>query len=89
MSTEKVILGVLAGAAAGAVLGILFAPDKGADTRKKIYRKGEEEVDALKEKLNEFAEVVGQKFEKVKEDVTEFVEAAKQKVEAEVKQAKA
>jgi gas vesicle protein len=89
MSTEKVVLGVLAGAAAGALLGILFAPEKGSDTRKKISRKAEDEVDALKDKMNDFIDVVGQKFEKVKEDVTDFVETAKHKVETEAKQAKA
>lgn len=35
MDTGKVLLGILAGLATGAVLGILFAPDKGSDTRKK------------------------------------------------------
>ena len=36
MSTGKVMLGILAGLAAGEALGILFAPDKGSETRKKI-----------------------------------------------------
>jgi gas vesicle protein len=52
MSNGKIILGVLAGAAVGALLGILFAPDKGKETRKKIIHKGEEYVDNLKEKVN-------------------------------------
>ena len=40
MGNGKILLGVLAGAAAGATLGILFAPKKGSVTRKKIIKKG-------------------------------------------------
>jgi gas vesicle protein len=52
MSRGKIILGALAGVAAGALIGILFAPDKGTETRKKIVHKGEEYVDELKKKIN-------------------------------------
>lgn len=34
----KIILGVLGAAAAGAVIGLLLAPDKGSDLRKKISK---------------------------------------------------
>jgi gas vesicle protein len=63
MSSGKVLLGVLAGVAAGALLGILFAPEKGAVTRSKMVSKGEEYVDDLKEKFNEFVDQVADKFE--------------------------
>lgn len=69
MSSGKVILGILAGAAAGAMLGILFAPEKGSTTRKKILSKGEEYADELKEKFNEFVDKVTEKFESAKVEV--------------------
>jgi gas vesicle protein len=53
MKTEKAILAVLAGVAAGVALGVLFAPDKGKDTRKKIIRKGEDFADALNDSIEE------------------------------------
>ncbi len=35
-STTKIVLGMLAAAAAGAAIGVLLAPEKGSDLRKKI-----------------------------------------------------
>ena len=53
MTKGKALLGVLAGIAAGAALGVLFAPDKGANTRKNIARKGEDLADAINDKIEE------------------------------------
>lgn len=52
MNTGKVALGVLAGAAAGAVLGVLFAPHKGTVTRKKISRQSGAFAGGVKENIN-------------------------------------
>ena len=62
-STGKVVLGVLAGAAAGATLGMLFAPDKGLETRKKISKKTKEFKDDMKGKFSDFLENVKERVE--------------------------
>jgi len=72
MSVGKVLVGVLAGAATGVALGILFAPVKGSDLRRKIYKKGAKGTDAVKESFNEFLDNVSDKFDKLKEDVSVF-----------------
>jgi gas vesicle protein len=77
MSLGKVLLGVLAGVAAGALLGVLFAPEKGTVTRKKITRKGDDYADALKEKFNEYMETISEKLEDVKDE--NYVEDIKDK----------
>jgi len=54
MNSGKVLLGIVAAAAAGAALGILFAPDNGLNTRKKISKKGEDYLDNIKNKFDDF-----------------------------------
>ena len=91
MSSGKVLLGVLAGLAAGALLGILFAPEKGSVTRKKMSKKAEDYADGLKEKFNEFLDNISEKFEEVKEevsDLTEQSEVKSEKTKKDVKTAK-
>ena len=53
MTTGKAILGIVAGMATGVALGILFAPDKGENTRKRIVRGGEDLASALNDKIDE------------------------------------
>lgn len=71
MNTEKVIISVLAGIATGALLGILFAPDKGSETRKKIAKKSSDTVNDLKDKFGNLIDDIADKFEHEKEEIAE------------------
>jgi gas vesicle protein len=69
MVQGKIILGVVAGLAAGSLIGILFAPDKGAATRKKIVDKSGEYVGGIREKIGELLKD-GKNHDKVRETVS-------------------
>jgi gas vesicle protein len=66
-NTGKIIGALLIGAAIGGVLGILFAPDKGSETRKKIAGNTDDLTSALKDKLNVFLAEMKKEFEAAKE----------------------
>lgn len=69
-NTGKIVTAVAAGAAVGAVLGILFAPGKGSETRKKISDAGKK-----------LAEGVEKNFKKGKEKLIHLEEKVKEKVD--------
>lgn len=81
MSNGKVLLGVLAGIAAGATMGILFAPDKGSVTRKKISDKGEDYAEEIGDKFNEFMEVITKQLASVKSEALKISENGRVKAE--------
>jgi gas vesicle protein len=88
MSSGKVLLGLLAGVAVGALLGVLFAPDKGWNTRKRISKKGEALADDLREKFDEFLDSISVKVDKVKEEVADISQKTKARATAAKKEAK-
>jgi hypothetical protein len=71
-NTSKILLGFIAGAAIGGALGILLAPDKGSETRRKIVEKGSELGDTISESVTGFGE-------KVKESVAGLGDKVKDK----------
>lgn len=79
MSSEKVLLGILAGIAIGATLGILFAPDKGSETRKKFSKKRMDYADALKDKFDGVVGNLGKKYESTRQEAKDLVSKGKTK----------
>lgn len=69
-NSGKIALGLLAGLAAGAVLGVLFAPQKGKETRVKLSKKAKDLGDAIKTTVNESGEMVAD----IRKDVRKHVE---------------
>jgi gas vesicle protein len=77
MSNGKFLAGILLGAAAGAVLGVLFAPDKGTDTRKKIAKKTSKLGEDLKAKFDEMTDSIKEKFDSIREDANDMMDKNK------------
>ncbi len=79
--SSKIAVGFLAGAAVGALAGILFAPDKGSNTRKKISSKSCELTDSVKTSFNDFIDGVKQTYAGAKDEVETFGDKAKAKLD--------
>lgn len=63
MSTRNnTLLGILAGSIAGLTAGILFAPDKGSNTRRKIKETANEASDKVSSAVNDFTDEINIRF---------------------------
>jgi gas vesicle protein len=68
-TTSKVLLGIIGAAAAGVVIGLLIAPDKGSETRQKI-----------KKTAGEWADNLSHLWDKGKKAAEDMADEAKSKV---------
>jgi gas vesicle protein len=72
--TKNALIGFLIGAAAGAVAGILVAPQKGSMTRKQIQKK-------VMDASREMTDVIVEKVDGLKDQVTEMMGKSQSKVD--------
>lgn len=71
----------LLGTLIGGILGILFAPKKGSDTRQAILDSGENISETIKDKYGNLVKLVNQEISDVKNMASEAIDSGMQKVE--------
>ncbi len=82
MNVGKLAAGILVAVAAGAVVGILFAPDKGSETRKKLSKKGADLKDIFKSRMNDLVDDLASQYEEIKDEGNKAVSSGKEAVNA-------
>ena len=70
----KSFFSMLAGLTAGAILGILFAPDKGENTREKVRKAAAEGYEGFKDEFSTLGDKVSDKASQAKESLSSLKE---------------
>lgn len=78
-TTSKVILSLLAGVAAGSVLGLLIAPESGEETRKKLAKSAKKLNENLKTTISDLSQKSQEALKDLSETIQELKRAAEQK----------
>ena len=85
MASNKAFWGIVTAAAVGAVIGLLFAPDEGNKTRKKIKKRtnslASDLIDALEKSKEKAASVAGDLKNKGQQYKDQAVDTAEQYVD--------
>ena len=74
-NSSKILIALGAGVALGGILGLLFAPEKGSDTRKKMADAGKRMADNLKDSINKGKT----KFSEMKDELAARMESVNEK----------
>ena len=80
MDSSKVLLGFLGGLAVGAIAGILLAPEKGSETRKKISNMASDVTDAVEDSIHQALDKVKDKYSQAVREGEELANEALSKM---------
>ncbi len=73
----KTFISLLAGLAAGAALGILYAPDKGSQTRAKVKKAAKDGLDNMNVNIDEATDTIKSLRETLREKGEEIMEGTR------------
>ena len=79
MASTKSFLSILAGLAAGAAIGILYAPDKGWKTRARVKKAAANGYEDLKDNLGDLGTKVDEKTAEAKETINNLRDTLREK----------
>lgn len=71
-STSKIIAATLAGVATGALLGLLFAPEKGEETRRRISETYTDLSDTIRNKVSDLVDTIKNEYGNAKDTVNDY-----------------
>lgn len=72
-NTSKILLALVGGVALGAAIGVLLAPDKGSETRKKIKDTARDLSDKAKDKFRQTMKTASDFKSRVEEEAEELI----------------